>query len=118
MSRTVGRVLVASALAAIIAAFFALDLGRFASLGGLQEQKAAIETYRQAHPWLTAAMFFGAYVLVAAASLPGAVLMTLAAGAIFGLATGTLLVSFASSIGATLAFTAARFLWRDSVERR
>jgi uncharacterized membrane protein YdjX (TVP38/TMEM64 family) len=105
-------------IALAVTAFFALDLGRYFSLDALKSQQAAIETYRQAAPWLTAAIFFAVYVAVTALSLPGAAIMTLAGGAVFGLLWGTVLVSFASSLGATLAFLAARFLLRDWVKAR
>jgi pyruvate/2-oxoglutarate dehydrogenase complex dihydrolipoamide dehydrogenase (E3) component/uncharacterized membrane protein YdjX (TVP38/TMEM64 family) len=95
--------------------YFSLDLGRYLSLDTLKAQQAAIETYRQAHPWLAAGIFFLVYVAVTALSLPGAAVMTLAGGAVFGLLWGTVLVSFASSIGATLAFLTSRFLLRDWV---
>jgi pyruvate/2-oxoglutarate dehydrogenase complex dihydrolipoamide dehydrogenase (E3) component/uncharacterized membrane protein YdjX (TVP38/TMEM64 family) len=98
--------------------YFSLDLGRYLSLDTLKAQQAAIETYRQAHPWLAAGIFFLVYVAVTALSLPGAAVMTLAGGAVFGLLLGTVLVSFASSIGATLAFLTSRFLLRDWVAQR
>ena len=98
--------------------YFSLDLGRYLSLDTLKAQQAAIETYRQAHPWLAAGIFFLVYVAVTALSLPGAAVMTLAGGAVFGLLWGTVLVSFASSIGATLAFLTSRFLLRDWVAQR
>lgn len=104
-------------LAAVAAAVW-LDLGRLLSLETLKAQQAAVEAYRVAHPARTALLFFAAYVAVAAASLPGAAVMTLAAGAIFGVLAGTVLVSFASSVGATLAFLSARFILRDMVQRR
>ncbi len=118
MPPRLSRFLVAGAIVALIVAFFAFDLDRFASLDALKGQQEAVEAYRQAHPWQTAGTFFAVYVLVAAASLPGAAIMTLAAGALFGVLTGTLLVSFASSIGATLAFLSSRFVLRDGVQRR
>ncbi|MFL6664688.1 MAG: FAD-dependent oxidoreductase, partial [Rhizobacter sp.] len=71
-----------------------------------------------AHPLHTIAVFLAVYVAVTALSLPGATIMTLAAGAIFGLVAGTILVSFASSLGAVLAFLAARYLLRDTVQAR
>lgn len=106
------------ALLAAIAAFVALDLGRYFSLDYLKSQQAVIESWRAAQPLTAALIFFLAYVAVTALSLPGATVMTLAAGAIFGLGWGTLIVSFASSAGATLAFLAARFLLRDWVQDR
>ncbi|MBI5108806.1 MAG: FAD-dependent oxidoreductase [Rhodocyclales bacterium] len=112
------KLLVIAAIGLAIAAYFTLDLGRFFSLDALKAQQAGIEAYRAANPWLTAAIFFGVYVAVTALSLPGAAIMTLAGGAVFGLLWGTVLVSFASSLGATLAFLAARFLLRDWVKAR
>ncbi len=103
---------------AAVAAFFALDLGRWFSLEALKSQQAAIEAYRAANPWLAAAIYFLVYVAVTALSLPGAAIMTLAGGAVFGLLWGTVIVSFASSLGATLAFLASRFLLRDWVKQR
>ena len=118
MPPRLARTLVLGAVATLVVAFFAFDLDRFASLDALKARQAAVETYRHAHPWQAAAIFFGVYVLVAAASLPGAVVMTLAAGAIFGVVAGTLVVSFASSLGATLSFLSSRFVLRDAVQRR
>ena len=107
-----------AALVAAIVAFFVLDLQRFLSLEQFQAQQAAIDAYYRSHPLQTALAFFALYVAVTALSLPGAALMTLAAGAIFGLLWGSVLVSFASSIGATLAFLASRFLFRDAIRQR
>jgi uncharacterized membrane protein YdjX (TVP38/TMEM64 family) len=105
-------------IAALIAAFFAFDLGRYLSLERLQASKAAIDAYRDAHPLLASAAFLGIYVAVTALSLPGAVILTLAGGAVFGLLWGLVLVSFASSIGATLAFLTSRLLLRDAIQAR
>jgi len=115
---TKSRILLLVAIALLIGAFFAFDLGRFFSLDFLKAQQAAIEGTYRAHPWRTALAFFAVYVAVTGLSLPGAAIMTLAAGAVFGLVAGTVLVSFASSVGATLAFLASRFLFRDSIQRR
>ena len=112
------KLLVLVAVVAAVALYFALDLGRWFSLDALKSQQAAIEAYRQANPWLAAAIFFALYVAVTALSLPGATIMTLAGGAVFGLLWGMVLVSFASSLGATLAFLASRFLLRDWVTQR
>lgn len=103
---------------ALVLAFFAFDLNQALTLDGLKAGLGQIKTLRAQSPLLVALVFFVGYVLVTALSLPGAVIMTLAGGALFGLAGGTLLVSFASSIGATLAFLASRFLLRDLVQAR
>ena len=105
-------------LVALIAAFFAFDLDRHLSLDALQRSKAAIDQYRDARPVAASAAFFGVYIAVTALSLPGAGILTLAGGAIFGLVWGLVLVSFASSIGATLAFLVARFLLHDVIQKR
>ena len=102
----------------LVASFFAFDLGRFFDLAFLKEQQSAIDAFREARPVFAAGLFFLIYVAVTALSLPGAAVMTLVAGAIFGLVWGTLIVSFASSIGATLAFLASRLLFHDTVQRR
>ncbi|WP_310449242.1 FAD-dependent oxidoreductase [Sulfuritalea sp.] len=112
------KLLALAVVTIVVALYFVLDLGRYFSLDTLKAQQAAIENYRQANPWLAAGIFFAIYVAVTALSLPGATVMTLAGGAVFGLLWGTVLVSFASSLGATLAFLAARFLLRDWVAAR
>lgn len=105
-------------LLVLVASYFIFDLARFFSLDYFKSQQAAIETYRAANPWSTSGIFFGIYVAVTALSVPGAAVMTLIAGAIFGLWWGLLIVSFAASIGATLAFLVSRFLLRDWVQSR
>ena len=105
-------------LAALLVAFFALDLGRFLSLDYLKSSQARFDALYQTSPWTVVGVYFAIYVLVTALSFPGAVILTLAGGAIFGLGWGLLIVSFASSVGATLAFFAARFMLRDSLEAR
>lgn len=103
---------------AALAAWFALDLGQYLTLEALKAQQAAIDAFYRANPLLVLAAFFLIYVTLTALSVPGAAIMTLAAGAVFGVATGTVLVSFASSIGATLAFLGSRYLFRDAVQAR
>ena len=112
------KTLLPLAIAALIGAFFVLDLGRFTSLEFLKSQQVALDALYAARPTLVLGGFFAAYVAVAALSLPGAAVLTLAAGALFGFGTGLLLASFASSIGATLAFLAARHVLRDAVQAR
>ncbi len=99
-------------------AYYSFDLGRYLSLDYFKSQQAAIETWRAAQPAKAALIYFLAYVAVTGLSLPGAAAMTLAGGAVFGLLWGTVLVSFASTAGATLAFLVSRFLLRDWVEQR
>jgi pyruvate/2-oxoglutarate dehydrogenase complex dihydrolipoamide dehydrogenase (E3) component/uncharacterized membrane protein YdjX (TVP38/TMEM64 family) len=106
------------AIGLTIVAFFALDAHLLLTLDGLKQGLADFEAQRSAAPLLTGGLFLLLYVLVTALSLPGAAVMTIAAGALFGLAWGTVLVSFASSIGATLAFMVSRYLMRDSVQKR
>ena len=104
--------------AVVVLVFFALDMNRFLTLDGLKASLGQFEIWRAASPVFVGFAFFSLYVLVAAFSLPGAAVMTLAAGALFGLLEGTVIVSFASSIGATLAFLASRFVLRDTVQQR
>jgi len=112
------RLALLAVIAAAIAAFFVFDLKQYLTLEFFQASRAQIDAYYAAQPLQTIAIYFAVYVAVTALSLPGAAIMTLAGGAIFGLVVGTIVVSFASSIGATLAFLAARFLLRDWVQGR
>ena len=112
------KLLVLVILAALVAAFFLLDLHHWLTLDGLKSSLDQFEHWRNQAPLLTAGSFFLLYVIVAALSLPGAAVMTLAAGALFGLLQGLILVSFASSIGATLAFLVSRYLLHDTVQSR
>jgi pyruvate/2-oxoglutarate dehydrogenase complex dihydrolipoamide dehydrogenase (E3) component/uncharacterized membrane protein YdjX (TVP38/TMEM64 family) len=112
------KLLVLIVVAAAIAAFLLLDLGQYLTLDYFKSQRAALETFRDSQPLLAIGGFFVVYVAVCALSIPGAAVMTLAAGALFGLLWGTVIVSFASSIGATLAFLVSRFVLRDAVQSR
>ena len=112
------RIVMLLVLALLIAGFYLLDLGQYLTLDYLKSQQAALKDYRQSHPLQTGALFFLVYVLVTALSLPGATVMTLVVGAVFGLFWGTVLVSFASTLGATLAFLISRFLLRDLVQEK
>ena len=106
------------ALGLAIAAFYAFDLGQYLNLQTLKDKQAAIAAFHADSPFLSSAAYFVIYVLATALSIPGAVLLTLAGGAVFGLFWGTVIISFASTIGATLAFLMSRFLLRDWVTRR
>lgn len=94
------------------------DLQRYLTLEFLKTQQAVIESYRSEHPGFAVALYMLIYIAVTGLSLPGATILTLAGGGLFGLGSGLLIVSFASTIGATLAFLAARFLFRDAVKTR
>ena len=112
------RLLLLLALAAGMAAFFALGLQRYLTLDYLKAAQGEFTALYAEHPLTVIAAYFGIYVAVTALSLPGALIMTLAGGAIFGLWVGALVVSFASSVGATLAMLASRYVLRDSVKSR
>ncbi len=103
---------------AAVGGFFYFDLGQYLSLEFLQQQRASLVEYRDANPILATVAFFLVYATATALSIPGALILTLAAGAIFGLLWGTVLVSFASTVGATGAFLAARYLLRDTIQNR
>jgi pyruvate/2-oxoglutarate dehydrogenase complex dihydrolipoamide dehydrogenase (E3) component/uncharacterized membrane protein YdjX (TVP38/TMEM64 family) len=109
---------VALVVAGLALAYQQLGLGQWLTLDHLKASRDALVHLYEADPWLTLAVFFGVYVLAAALSLPGASILTLAGGAIFGLGVGLLVVSFASSVGALLAFWVARTLLRDMVQQR
>ncbi len=112
------KLLLLVAVAALVAAVFAVGPARFLSLGALKQHRAGLAALYAGRPVAVLGIFFAVYASVAALSLPGGAIMTLAAGAIFGIAVGTALVSFASSLGATLAFLCSRHLLRDAVQRR
>ena len=106
---------------AVLAAAFALlyvRFGEYASLERIKQELDSFRDYYAANRALVIGVFFAVYVAVAGLSLPGAALMTLLAGALFGVVAGVILVSFASSIGATLAFLAARFLLGGTLQQK
>jgi uncharacterized membrane protein YdjX (TVP38/TMEM64 family) len=105
-------------LAAIVVLFFFFDLGHYLTLDYIKNQQFQIEQFYSENRVLTLLAYFTIYVIVTGASLPGAAILTLAGGAIFGLVTGLLLVSFASSVGASLAFLFSRYLFRETVQAR
>jgi len=110
--------LLAIVVVVAVVAFFYFDLGQWLSLENLKSQQTALSAYVEDHFVFSILVFFALYVAVAAFSLPGATILTLAGGAIFGLLTGFVIISFASSIGALLAFLGARFLFRDAIKKR
>jgi len=112
------RFLLLSTIATLVALFFIFNLQQYLTLEALKVKQSTIESYRNDNYGLTVLIYASIYIAVTGLSLPGATVLTLAGGAIFGLLWGTVIVSFASTIGATLAFLAARFLFRDTVKSR
>ena len=111
------KIILAAAILAGIILFFLLDLQRFLTLEYLKSSQQAFADLYSMHPVTVIAAYFVVYIMIVAASLPGATIISLAGGALFGFWVGTLVVSFASSIGATLAAILARYLFREPVER-
>lgn len=110
------KAILALVLIGAIAAYFVFDLGQFLSLENFKASQAEIVAAKDANPALYIAGFFLLYVAVTGLSIPGAAIMSLVAGALFGVVIGTLIVSFASTMGATLAFLSSRYLLRDWVQ--
>ena len=105
-------------IALLAGAFFLLDLGRFLSLEALQANRMAVVDFYRAHKFLTMLAFVVIYLIQTALSLPGAAVLTLAAGGIFGVITGTLLANLGATLGATLAFLLVRYLFGPLVRRK
>jgi pyruvate/2-oxoglutarate dehydrogenase complex dihydrolipoamide dehydrogenase (E3) component/uncharacterized membrane protein YdjX (TVP38/TMEM64 family) len=112
------KIIVLLVLLLVVILFFAFDLGRFLTLDYVKAQQQALDQYYAANRVFTLIGFFVLYVVITGASLPGATVLTLAGGAIFGLVSGVVLISFASTIGASIAFLVSRYLFRDSVQSR
>lgn len=118
MSIVTRRVLMALAMICLITLFIYFDFQQYLSLAGLKSGIDHFHLLQAENPWQVGLVFFLLYVLVTALSLPGAAILTLAAGALFGLFWGTIIASFASTLGATLAFWVARYVLRDWVQDR
>ena len=112
------RLLLILLIITLISTWFIFDLGQFLTLDYFKDQQASIEAWKSENPLIAVATFAAIYITVAALSLPGATILTLVGGAMFGLLWGTVIVSFASSIGATLAFFVSRSLLQDWVQTR
>ena len=112
------KLIILLAVIAAAIAFFVFDLGRFFSLAYIKQSQQTFSDLYNARPVFITAVFFAIYVAITALSLPGAAIMTLAAGASFGLVWGTIVVSFASTLGATCAMLISRYVLRDSIETR
>lgn len=105
-------------LVAALALFFGMGFDQYLTLDALKENRGELAAMLERHPWQFTSSAFVLYVAVTALSLPGATLMTLLVGALFGLFYGTLLVSFASTTGATIAFLVSRYALHDFVRQR
>lgn len=112
------KILVVGLIVLGIAAFGYFDLGQYLSLEYIKASQEKSQSLYQAHRLPVIAAYMGIYIVVTALSLPGAAVMTLAGGGLFGLAVGTVVVSFASTVGATLACLVSRFLLRDWVQKK
>ena len=112
------KLVIVGVVAAAVVAFFVLDLDQALTLEAVKARQAQLADIYESQPLLVLGAYFAVYVLVTALSLPGAAIMTLLGGAMFGLAVGLLVVSFASSVGATLAMLVSRTLFRDWVSER
>ena len=103
------RLLLILLIITLMGAWFTFDLGQFLTLEYFKGQQASVEAWQSENPLTAVALYAATYITVAALSLPGAAILTLVGGAMFGLLWGTVIVSFASTIGATLAFFVSRF---------
>ncbi|MCO1334374.1 TVP38/TMEM64 family protein [Microbulbifer sp. OS29] len=112
------KILLVAVIVVLVITFYGLDFHHWLSLDKLKVGAKGFQQWQSTSPLLVGLLFFVFYVVVTGLSLPGAAILTIAAGALFGLFWGTVIVSFASSVGATLAFLMARYLFRDSVQGR
>ena len=117
-SSNLGKIFIAIVVALALAAFFYFDLGRFLSLTALKDNRDSLLAFTDANFVSAVGIFIAAYVIVAGLSLPGAVILTLAGGFLFGATMATLFINIGATTGATLAFLTARYLLRDSVEQK
>ncbi len=112
------KLLILAAVLALVVTFKVLNLGQYLNLTYLKESQATFSTYYHDHQVLTIAIYMLIYITATALSLPGAAILTLAGGALFGLVTGTIVISFASTIGATLACIVSRYLLQGWVQEK
>ncbi|MCG8689519.1 MAG: FAD-dependent oxidoreductase [Desulfobacterales bacterium] len=118
MNRIKTKLLMGAGIIILVVLFFAFDLHKYFSLANLKGELDNLRAFYSDNKLLSIAVYMAGYILVTALSLPGATVITLAGGAVFGLGTGVVVVSFASSIGATLAFLFSRYLFKDWVQTK
>lgn len=116
--KRINRIIIAVVVVLGIVAFRYFDLGQYLTLGYIKASQEKFQALYQAHRLPVVAAYMVIYVAVTALSLPGAAVLTLAGGGLFGLVVGTVAVSFASTIGATLACLVSRFLLREWVQNK
>jgi len=116
--KIINKIVIACLIVLGIVAFRYFDLGEYFTLEYIKASQESLQNLYTENRFLVVATYMAIYVLVTALSLPGAVVLTLAGGGLFGLVVGTIVVSFASTIGATLACLVARFLLRDWVQTK
>jgi uncharacterized membrane protein YdjX (TVP38/TMEM64 family) len=112
------KIVLASAIVGALTLFFFLDLGRFLTLTALKANRQVLLDYYAAHTVAMVAGFMAVYIVQTALSLPGAAILSLAAGAVFGAALGTVYTNIAATLGATAAFLVARYIFRDTILSR
>lgn len=117
-SNLIKKLVIVGVILVLIILFKIFGLGQYLTLDYLKEQQAAFTSLYNGHPVTVIGVYMLIYIVVTALSLPGAAVMTVAGGAMFGLVTGTIVVSFASTIGATLACLVARYLLRDGIQKK
>ena len=112
------KIAIAGIIALLIALFFFFDLGRYLTLESLKANREALRAYYGDHGLLMAGGFIVLYIVQTALSLPGAAILSLAGGAVFGAAMGTVYVNIGATAGATLAFLVARYLFHDAIQSK
>lgn len=118
MNKKILKILLLTIVIVAVASFFAFDLQQYASLEYVKQQQNTLIEYYNENKVFVLALFGVAYVIITALSLPAATVITLLGGALFGFAIGLVMVSFASTIGATLAFLMSRFLLKDTIQQK
>jgi len=117
-ARTLQKIAIVVVIAGLIGIFYYFELGRYVTLQYLKTSQEAVEQLYVEHTVPVIGTYMGVYIIVTSLSLPGAAALTIGGGALFGLVVGTVVVSFASTIGATFACFFARFLFRDWVQNK
>ena len=112
------KLLILSIVALLIGSYFTLDLQQYLNFGYIQSQQEALQSYVASNLWLSISIYFAVYVIATGLSIPGAAILTLLGGALFGIVQGTIIISFASTIGACFAFLIARYIARDAIQSR